>query len=100
MLDTLTKIGTTHSDEVDKFQDNNLTVFEGKQTKVPLIEECYMNMECEIMNEIETGDHDIFIAKPVSLTYNEDVYTDGRFSDDYKDKKNQIHIIDALSEFI
>ena len=100
MLDIVKKIGTTHSDEVDKFQDNDLTVFRGKQTKVPLIEECFINVECEIINKMETGDHDIFIAKPVSLTYNEDVFTDGRFSDNYKDKKNQIHIIDALPEYV
>ena len=100
MLDTVKKIGTSHSDEVDKFQENKLSAFEGKVTKVPLIEECFINMECKIINELKTGDHDIFIAEPVSLLYDEDVFIESRFSKKYKEKNNQIHITDALPEFV
>ena len=99
MLETAIKIGSTHSDEVDKFQENDFTAFTGKITKVPLIEECLINMECKVINELKTGDHDMFILEPLSIFYNEDVFVEGSFVEKYKDKNNQIHAIDALAEF-
>lgn len=100
MLETAIKIGSAHSDEVDKFKENNLTAFTGKFTKVPMIEECLINVECKVIDELKTGDHDTFILEPLSIFYNEDVFVEGRFTEKYKDKNNQIHAIDALPQFV
>jgi flavin reductase (DIM6/NTAB) family NADH-FMN oxidoreductase RutF len=56
-----------------------------------------MNIECKVIIEFITGDHTVFVAKPVAVYIDEDVMIDGKFSEKYYDKKNQVQICDLIT---
>ncbi len=49
------------------------TSFYGKQEAVPLIEECPINIECELKQVLELKDHDVFIGTIIE-TYGQETY--------------------------
>lgn len=55
--------GTKSGRHVDKFKEAKLTKEEAKSVDCPRIKEALAYMECEVINEIDTGDHIIFIGK-------------------------------------
>lgn len=97
LTEALFKIGTTHSNEVDKFAESGLTAIPGKKISAKLIWECFMNIECRVFDQFVTGDHTVFVAKPIAAYMNSDVMTDGKFSDKYHDKKNQVQMCDLIT---
>ena len=97
LTEAILKVGTTHSNEVNKFKESGLTPMSGKKISAPLIAECFMNIECTVFEQFETGDHTVFVAKPVAAHMNEDVISNGHFSDKYHDKKNQVQICDLIT---
>jgi flavin reductase (DIM6/NTAB) family NADH-FMN oxidoreductase RutF len=97
LTETLFKVGTSHSNEVDKFAANRLTPIPGSTIGAPLIAECFMNIECKVIDQIVTGDHTVFVAKPVAAFMDEDVMVNGKFSDKYHDKKNQVQMCDLIT---
>ena len=77
LTDAILKVGTTHSDEVDKFAGAGLTPMASKKIKAPVISECFLNIECKVFNQVVTGDHTVFVAEPVAAYMDEDVMVDG-----------------------
>ncbi|MBU0533118.1 flavin reductase family protein [Candidatus Micrarchaeota archaeon] len=57
--------GTNSGRDVDKFEKANLTRDEGK--KIPLIQECPVSIECELVEEHKTGDHILFVGKAIEV---------------------------------
>jgi flavin reductase (DIM6/NTAB) family NADH-FMN oxidoreductase RutF len=53
-------------------------------------------MECRVTDEYITGDHTVFVAEPAFVYLDENVLTDGKFSDKYRSKDNQIHFADII----
>jgi flavin reductase (DIM6/NTAB) family NADH-FMN oxidoreductase RutF len=96
LLEKVAKIGTLHSNEIDKYSETGLTPMGSKKIKARLIQECYLNMECKVTDEYVTGDHTVFIVEPVLVHLNEDVYVDGHFSEKYRSKMNQIHFANVI----
>ena len=94
------QVGTTHSKEVNKYELTGLTPLESKKIRPTLIEECYLNVECKVIQEMVAGDHTIFIGEPLTILYDEDVFADSKFQDKYKDKKNQMHFLDLMSDMV
>lgn len=99
LTDAILKIGTTHSNEVDKFGETGLTQMPGNKISAPLISECFMNIECKVLDQFVTGDHTVFIAKPVAASMNDDVMADGKFSEKYHNKKNQVQMCDLITKW-
>ena len=97
LTEAIIKTGTTHSDEVDKFAESGLTPMPGTVIGAQMISECFMNIECKVIIEFITGDHTVFVAKPVAVYIDEDVMIDGKFSEKYYDKKNQVQICDLIT---
>ena len=97
LVDAVLKTGTTHSNEVDKFAEAELTSMPSTKIAAPLIEECYINIECQVVDQLVTGDHTVFVGKPVAVHMNDDVFKDGAFTEKYRDKNNMLHFCDALS---
>lgn len=64
--------GTTSGKDVDKFSLCNFTILRGEVTGVPLIMECPINIECEVINMLEVGVHHTFIGKVVNIYVDED----------------------------
>lgn len=56
--------GTTSGRDGDKFEKANLTKEESRY--VPLIKECPLSIECEVVKELAPGDHAIFVGKVVN----------------------------------
>ena len=94
------QVGTTHSKEANKYELTGLTPLESKRIKPNLIEECYLNVECKVIQEMVAGDHTIFIGEPLTILYDEDVFADGKFLDKYKDKNDQLHFLDLMSDMV
>lgn len=55
--------GSTHGDETDKFRETGIEIEKGKYVRSPLIKNATINFECVLENEIESGDHIIFIGR-------------------------------------
>lgn len=61
--DAVKLCGTKSGRGCDKFSEAKLTKEEG--ARVPLIAECLASIECELVREIETGDHTVFVGKAI-----------------------------------
>lgn len=96
LIEAVGKIGTLHSIQVDKYAETGLTAMDAKIIKANLIKECYLNMECKVTDEYITGDHTVFVAEPVFVHLDEDVFVDGKFSEKYRSKQNQVHFGDIV----
>jgi flavin reductase (DIM6/NTAB) family NADH-FMN oxidoreductase RutF len=55
--------GETSGRDSDKFQLAGLTALEGVKVKAPSIHEAPVNIECRVVQEVETGDHVWFIGE-------------------------------------
>ena len=67
-----------------------------KKIKAHLINECFLNIECKVIDQYVTGDHTVFVAEPVMVHMDEDIFVDGKFSEKYRSKNNQIHFGDVM----
>ena len=55
--------GVRSGRDVDKFKEMNLTPQKSSKINAPAIAESPVNIECKVVNVIELGSHDMFIAK-------------------------------------
>ncbi len=53
------------------------TTFYGKLRAAPLIEQCHINMECELTQIVDTQTHDLFIGKIVNTYVDQSALTNG-----------------------
>jgi flavin reductase (DIM6/NTAB) family NADH-FMN oxidoreductase RutF len=51
--------------------------FYGKLKTAPMIEECVINMECELIKAVDFPKHDVFVGRVAATYCDEDVLTDG-----------------------
>ena len=51
--------------------------FYGKLKTAPMIEECSVNMECELVKTVDFPNHDVFVGKIVATYCDETVLSDG-----------------------
>ncbi len=57
--------GTNSGREVDKFEATRLTDVTAQEVEAPLIGECPVNFECQIIQNIEIGDHVWFLGEVI-----------------------------------
>ena len=57
--------------DVDKFKKAKLTPVKGVKVDAPYIKEASVNIECKVVQEIETGDHIWFIGEVQTVHINE-----------------------------
>ncbi len=72
LVEKVNKCGTHSGRNMNKFQKFNLTQMKPKAIKSVLIEECPVNMECNVVKELSTGDHDWFIGEVIIVHKEED----------------------------
>lgn len=72
--------GVKSGRDIDKFKEMKLTKAKAQKVSCPIIEESPVNIECKVINTIELGTHDMFIAEVVAVDIS-DRYMDekGRF---------------------
>jgi flavin reductase (DIM6/NTAB) family NADH-FMN oxidoreductase RutF len=70
--------GLVSGKDADKVKDCNFTVFYGNLETAPLIEECPINLELEVVHILNMGSHALVIGKVVETHISEDCLTDGQ----------------------
>jgi len=58
---TVVHIGNCSGREVDKFKAFKLTAIQGEKVKAPLIQECYANFECKLVDSSLINKYSLFI---------------------------------------
>lgn len=62
--------GNTHGDKVDKFKKFSLTPKPAAKVSAPLIEECYANLECRVVDTKMVAKYGFFIMEVVKAWIN------------------------------
>ncbi|KPJ61338.1 MAG: flavin reductase [Planctomycetes bacterium DG_23] len=65
--------GMVSGRDVDKFEKFGLTPEPGSKTKVPLIKECPVCLECKVTERLSLGTHDLFIGEVLAVHIEEGV---------------------------
>lgn len=65
MVDQVVDIGNCDGDEVDKFEQFHLTPVDAAKVAAPLIEECFANLECRIVDTRLVKKYNFFILEVV-----------------------------------
>lgn len=69
--------GTVSGAAADKARECGFEVFYGELNRAPLIEQCPINIECEVVQIIALGDHSLVIGKIVESYITERCFTNG-----------------------
>jgi flavin reductase (DIM6/NTAB) family NADH-FMN oxidoreductase RutF len=64
--------GTKSGRNVDKFAETKIQYTNSKYLKTPILTDATFNFECKVINEVETGDHVLFIGEVVAAWRNEE----------------------------
>jgi flavin reductase (DIM6/NTAB) family NADH-FMN oxidoreductase RutF len=64
--------------KVNKAEVCNFTVFYGKSSSAPLIEECPVNLECKVVHTLHLGTHSLFIGQVTETHISESCFTNGK----------------------
>jgi flavin reductase (DIM6/NTAB) family NADH-FMN oxidoreductase RutF len=67
--------GTVSGADTDKVNDCNFKVFFGGVKTAPLIEQCPVNLECEVLHILNLGSHALVVGKIVQTHVSEDCLT-------------------------
>lgn len=59
--------GRNSGEHLDKFKETKLEKEEAEKIDCPKIKQALAHLECEVVNEIETGDHIILIGKILNI---------------------------------
>lgn len=60
--------GTVSGSKVNKAEEMSVTFIPSKKVKAPSIKECQANIECSVVNEVEVGDHTLFVGEIVEAS--------------------------------
>ncbi len=82
LLQAVLACGSFSGRSFDKFKKANLTPMPAKKVKSPAIRECIAHLECQVVDQLTTGDHTVFVGKIL------EAYADmGVFTESYDLKK-------------
>lgn len=59
------RVGNTSGSDIDKFKTFDLTAVPGSMVKAPLIDECYANLECKVVDTAMVNKYNFFVLKVV-----------------------------------
>ena len=60
-------VGTTTMRETDKWAETGLTRLEATRVQAPLLAECPVNIECQVLQRLRLPSHSLFIAEVVAI---------------------------------
>ncbi|MFH1327490.1 MAG: flavin reductase family protein [Candidatus Bathyarchaeota archaeon] len=69
--------GRTSGSNTDKFRTSELTPKPSKKVKPPIIEECIAHLECNVVNQVTTGDHTLFVGEVLEAYVNKSAFGRG-----------------------
>ena len=59
----LSLCGSNSGRDMDKFTAGNVQYFPGKLHKLPILKQAVANFECEVVSQVRSGDHVIYIGE-------------------------------------
>ncbi|MET7636920.1 MULTISPECIES: flavin reductase family protein [unclassified Streptomyces] len=65
LAETTVDIGNCSGQDVDKFQEFDLTTLASQQVAAPLIAECFANIECQVADTALVDAYNLFVLEPV-----------------------------------
>jgi len=71
-LELVNYMGTVSGRDVDKLA--KVKYREGVKVKAPVLEDCVAWLECKVVNQVEAGDHTLFMGKVVKAYAREGVF--------------------------
>jgi len=72
LKDLLTLAGSQSGRDIDKFLAGNVNHFPGKLAKLPILADAIACFECEVVSQVKSGDHTIFVGEVKHSWKNED----------------------------
>jgi flavin reductase (DIM6/NTAB) family NADH-FMN oxidoreductase RutF len=78
--------GVLSGKDTDKFSAMGWTPIPAEKVKAPLIEDCFIQLECQVKEVLSLGSHDLFIGEVIALHVKEEV----------QNEKGRIDIAKAL----
>jgi len=72
MAEQSLKCGTHSGRDIDKIKEFNIKIQKGRYSDIPILIDAVANFECELITQIQTGDHTIFIGQVKYSWVNED----------------------------
>jgi flavin reductase (DIM6/NTAB) family NADH-FMN oxidoreductase RutF len=78
MIEETDYCGIVSGAKTDKVEDCQFKVFYGKTAGAPFIEQCPINLECEVLHILDVGSHSLVIGKIVETHVSEDCLTGGK----------------------
>ena len=73
--------GLASGKKVNKFKDTGFTKIDGSKVKVPIIKDCPVNIECEIIKELKITDWVLVIGEILEISIDSDkISHDGKVS--------------------
>jgi flavin reductase (DIM6/NTAB) family NADH-FMN oxidoreductase RutF len=57
------RVGNTSGKDIDKFKTFGLTPIPASRVKAPLIEECYANLECKVVDTAMVNKYNLFVLE-------------------------------------
>jgi flavin reductase (DIM6/NTAB) family NADH-FMN oxidoreductase RutF len=70
--------GIISGSKTDKVKDCGLEVFYGELKTAPMVEQCPINLECQVLHLLNLGSHILIVGKIMETYFSEDCLTDGR----------------------
>jgi flavin reductase (DIM6/NTAB) family NADH-FMN oxidoreductase RutF len=89
--------GIVSGSKVNKAETCKFKVFYGKLKNAPLIEQCPVNLECEVVHILYLGSHSFIIGSIKETHVSEDCLTNGE--PDFKKIKPLVWITDPASQY-
>lgn len=68
--------GSSTGKDHDKFFNVGLTPEKAKKVSAPIVEECVAHIECKVVQEVEAGDHVLFIGEVVTVQADKGIISD------------------------
>jgi flavin reductase (DIM6/NTAB) family NADH-FMN oxidoreductase RutF len=73
MIRKVDACGVLSGKETNKFASMGWNPIPAEKVKPPLIEECFVQMECQVKEVLSLGSHDLFVGEIVALHVKEEV---------------------------
>lgn len=70
--------GVASGAKEDKVKTCQFTVFYGKLSTVPMIEQCPVNLECTVLHSLELGSHTLYVGRIEEVHASSDCLTEGK----------------------
>ncbi len=74
-VELIATVGSSHGQEIDKFQEFNITQDKPVKTAVPILEAAYAAYECKLVDERSYGDHQLLVGEVVAVHTSEEALT-------------------------